>query len=314
MLLQLEIFLFLSSFFYILYYLGDKAYWFYIKKKFEAAEKNEKKLQRAKLREEQTQQLIKIEAEKDSIPKTKASKKLLKKIENKDEQNENEKEKNHISAEQGEELREIWKRAQIHISRWYFESARTLIIEWLSMKKEDKELNLLLADVYEREKKYQNAAYIYKDLLEIYGEEMYTLQRLWNVYVLLDNTAEAIEVYEKAQNKDKSNTEVLDILAHLYAETWDFKKALKYSGAFLKEKPRNAEKLSIKAYALEKLWKTTEAIKCYELVLQVQPYNSEIQDRIKALHLQLESQNNQKLEEIQESMEIKQWEESSEKL
>jgi len=26
-----------------------------------------------------------------------------------------------------------------------------------------------------------------------------------------------------------------------------------------------------------------EAIKCYELVLQVQPYNTEIQDRVKAL-------------------------------
>jgi hypothetical protein len=45
---------------------------------------------------------------------------------------------------------------------------------------------------------------------------------------------------------DRGNTEILDILAHLALELKHFKKALKYSNQYLKEKPRNAEKLSIK--------------------------------------------------------------------
>jgi len=248
----------------------------YKRKKTAQLEKEEKSILRAKIREDNEKlenAVIKNNQKKSKKKQNKQSSESIK----------SEVQKTVITQEQWEWLRETAKRAQIHISRWYFESARLLIVEWLALKKEDKELNLLLADVYEREKKYQNAAYIYKDVIDIYGEELYTLQRLWNIHVLLDETQKAIEIYEIAQLKDKSNTEILDILAHLYIEIWEFKKALKYAWAYLKEKPRNAEKLSIKAYALEKLWKTLEAIKCYELVLQVQPYNTEIQDRVKAL-------------------------------
>jgi hypothetical protein len=39
---------------------------------------------------------------------------------------------------------------------------------------------------------------------------------------------------------------VLDILAYLALELKDYKKALKYSNQYLKEKPRHAEKLGIK--------------------------------------------------------------------
>jgi cytochrome c-type biogenesis protein CcmH/NrfG len=53
------------------------------------------------------------------------------------------------------------------------------------LKKQDKDLNLLLADVYEREKKYQNAAYIYQDMLELFPSDEFMLQRLGNIHSLL---------------------------------------------------------------------------------------------------------------------------------
>jgi len=46
------------------------------------------------------------------------------------------------------------------------------------MSKNNKDLNLLLADIYEREKKYQNAEYIYRDLLDEHSDDDYILQRL----------------------------------------------------------------------------------------------------------------------------------------
>lgn len=188
-----------------------------------------------------------------------------------------------VSHEHWEQIREISKRAQINISRGYYESARSLIIEWLALKKHDKDLNLLLADVYERERKYQNAEFIYRDLLDDHEDDDYILQRLGNIYVLRWKISKAIECYEEALKFDRNNTEILDILTHLYLEELDYKKSLKFANLYLKEKPRNAEKLSIKWYSNEKLWKNIEAIKAYEEVLKIQPYNNEIIERIKLI-------------------------------
>jgi len=194
-----------------------------------------------------------------------------------------EKEVSKYSPVESEKLREIVKRVQINISRWYLDSARTLIIEWLAMSKNNKDLNLLLADIYEREKKYQNAEYIYRDLLDEHSDDDYILQRLWNIYTLRGKTEKSLECYSEALKYDRNNSEILDILSHLSIEVQDYKKALKYAMLFLKEKPRNAEKLSIKWYALEKLWKYSDAHKAYSSVLDLQPYNTEIQERIKSL-------------------------------
>ena len=93
----------------------------------------------------------------------------------------------------------------------------------------------------------------------------------------------SFEVYQVALKKNRSNTEILDIISHLGLEIKDYKKSFKYANMYLKEKPRNAEKLGIKWYCLEKMWKNEEAIKAYKKVLELQPYNTEIQDRINAL-------------------------------
>jgi len=264
MLLQLEIVTFFASFFYIIYYFSDTVLAIHKKKKNEALER----IQRQKLRKNQIKSEEKIVASSSKLPIKEEQKEPV------------------VPDMHGEQIREISKRAQINISRWYYDSARSLIIEWLALKKQDKDLNLLLADVYERERKYQNAEFIYRDLLDEYEDDDYLLQRLWNIYVLRGKNSKAIKCYEQALKFDRNNTEILDILAHLHLENIEYKKSLKYTNLYLKEKPRNAEKLSIKWYCNEKLDKKSEAIKAYEDVLKIQPYNTEISDRIKALELQ----------------------------
>lgn len=261
MLLQIEIICFFLSFFYILYYTGDRFFlWQYNKKKLALEKTERKELLEEKRKAGKKKKDSASHEEKLDIPKT------------------------HILPEQLEKVREITKRAQINVSRGYYESARSLIIEWLAIKKDDKDLNMLLADVYEREKKYKNAEYIYKDMLEQHSDDEYILQRLWNIYALLGKNKKSFETYQKALQKDRSNTEILDIIAHLGLEIWDFKKAYKYACLYLKEKPRNAEKLGIKWYCLEKMGKKEEAIKAYTQLLQIQPYNSEIGERLRELH------------------------------
>lgn len=250
------------SFAYVLYYIADHIKFWYAK----IQEKRQARLERLQVREQKKQE-IEIATE----------------IAKAQEEDKKQEVKNYVTPEVSEQIREIVKRAHTNIARWYYETARSLIIEWLALKKQDKDLNLLLADVYEREKKYQNAAYIYQDMLELFPSDEFMLQRLGNIHSLLWENREALEVYEKAFECNKSNTEVIDILAHLALELKEYKKSLKYANMYLKEKPRNPEKLGLRGYCLEKLGKSIEAIKSYEQVLQLQPYNSEIQDRIIAL-------------------------------
>lgn len=182
-----------------------------------------------------------------------------------------------------EKIREITKRAEVNISRWYLESARSLLVEWLAIKKDDKVLNFLLGDIYEREKNYPNAIYVYKDMLEIYGSEWIILEKLAYAFALNGDNKESFDVYERALKKDRTNNDILDTLAHLALELHDYKKWLRYSNLYLKEKPRDAEKLWIKWYCLEKLGETGEALEAYQKILQLQPYNSEVQERIELL-------------------------------
>ena len=256
---RLEVLCFILSFLYILYYSGDRVFSWYRIISLKKLEKQQKKEEREKKKKSWESFVKKNECrwlQRSSV---------------------------RITHEQSEKIREISKRAHINISRGYYETARILIVEWLALKKEDKELNLLLADVYEREKNYKNAGYIYKDMLDIHEDDEYILQRLWNIYALLGKNKKSFEVYQRAHKRNRMNMEVLDILSHLGLEIQDYKKSFKFANMYLKEKPRDAEKLSIRGYCLEQLGKGEEAVKSYRKVLELQPYNTEVHDRVKAL-------------------------------
>ena len=48
-------------------------------------------------------------------------------------------------------------------------------MQGLSLDKNHTKLNLLLADVYEKQEKYQNAEYIYRDMLDESPDDTYIL-------------------------------------------------------------------------------------------------------------------------------------------
>ena len=285
MLLRLEVIVFLLSLWYILFYIIDFLYL-----KFTSKFKLKKYIK--KLDSEHSDILKKGKQQEkkekpEDIRKADKSTKKEKTHTNKDIKSPQIVEK--LQESKGEQIREIIKRAQMNISRWYLETARNIVVEWLAMKKQDKELNILLAEIYEREKKYQNAAYIYKDLYDEYQEDVVIMQKLWNALYLLGDNMWAFEIYVLVHKKNRSNTEVLDILSHLSIDIKDFKAWVKYANRYLKEKPRNAEKLWIKAYSLEKLWRIRESIEVYRKILDVQPYNNEVIERIKILESRAES-------------------------
>lgn len=191
--------------------------------------------------------------------------------------------KEKISKENKEKLEDIIKRVKINSSKWYLDSSKSLIIEWLAIDKNNRELNLELARIYEKEKKYRNAEYIYFDLIETKGDNFEILKSLGYILAIQNKLNKSIKIYEKALARRNTDAEILEMLTDLNFEVWNFKSALKYAKLYLKEKPKDFNKLLIEWICYENTWKVMDAIISYKNMLEIQPYNSEVVERLKNL-------------------------------
>lgn len=257
-LLKIEIVIFLLSFWFFVYYIVDKfiSMYFSIKRIIIPDKK-----------------LLKEKADK-----------ISEMIKNRDEKVEEKQEIKHkLNEKDNKKIAEILKRVDINYTKWYIDTAKWLIIEWLAIDKYNKELNLKLAKIYENEKEYTKWEYIYIDLLKAYKDNFEILKKLWFNLALQRKFDESIKVFIETYNKRKTDNDILEILADLTYEMKYYKKSLKFLKLFLKQFPRNTEKLKMKGYCLEILWQTEDAIEAYKRVLDLQPYNSQVREKLKYL-------------------------------
>jgi Tfp pilus assembly protein PilF len=264
--LKIEIFIFISSFLYILYFLYEKIliiFWGLRK----VIKPDENKILKK----------IKEEKEKLEINKDEQKNKKNKKIEQKEK----------LTWKDLKRISELLKRIKLNKAKWYFDKAKTLVVEWLAIDKSNKELNLELADIYEQENEYNKAEFIYKDLLWLYKNNFEILKKLGYNLALQWKYEESVEVYLNAYNKKKDDIEIVEFLADLTYQLKFYKKSLKFIKIFLKEHPRNSEKLKMKAFCLEALWEVSNAIDSYKKVLELQPYNTQVQEKISFLEAHL---------------------------
>jgi len=256
--LRTEIIVFLWSLFYFIYYILDKIILTYI---------NVKKIVKPdrKIIEEKAKKIRNI-AKNNKENQTKKEIKTIK-----------------LKPEQIKKIKEIIKRVQINTSKWYFDTAKSLIIEWLAIDKYNKELNIELASIYEKNKDYKKAEFIYRDLLENQEDIFIILKKLWYNLALQRKFEESLTFFIEAHNKRKNDIETIETIADLMYELKYYKKALKFIKLYLKEYPRNTEKMKMKAYCLEILWKNKEAYETYNKILELQPYNSKILEKVQHL-------------------------------
>ncbi len=264
LLLQLEVLIFIISLWYILYYLAQK--WISKNKiSFEGFSFG-KKIRTSKLSSTPTKNKAKKTTKKTDTKKKKSVWGVSK-----------------LTEKQKLRLIEILKRVQTNSAKWYFDTAKNLIVEWLAIDDGNKELNLELANIYEKEKNYKNAQYIYEDLIEKLEDNYEVIKKLAFSLALQWKYKKSVKHYTKAFERKSGDMEVVDALANLLYELWDFKECLKYAKLYLIQKPRNIDKLTLKWVCLEELDKQKEAIRTYQKILEVQPYNSEIINKIKEL-------------------------------
>ena len=255
-LLKVQVYLFFLSLAYVFYYVWRKIYfqYFKIKNMIKPKLENIEKRIKTKISIDNTQENYKITWWKQEL-------KYREKI----------------------ELIELLKRIRLNLTKGYLDTAKALIVEWLALDKFNKELNLELAWIYEKEKKFKNAELIYKDLIEASKGDLQVLKKLGFNLAMQRKFIDSIQVYIKVHEKMTSDDEVIDIISNLTYEIWDYKTSLEYAKLFLKDKPRSVEKLILKWTCLEKLWKIEEALEAYEKALELQPYNNQIANKIKNL-------------------------------
>lgn len=274
-----EILIFFLSLGYIIYYIAHRINTIYLGiKKLFVSENWRQSFKEKEEKQEELQETWWIEEWSEKVEEVKKA--PLKVI--KDEKKQTIKERN-LTQEEREKLSEITKKVKINSSKSYLEKAKSLIIEGLAIDKYDKDLNLELATIYEKEKNYKNAEYIYEDLKYMYKNDKNILKRLGYVLALQRRFAESVEVYEKALWKTKTDMEIIDILIDIYYEIGNYDKSFEYLILFLKENPRNVQRMILKAELLRKKDRLDEAKEMYRKVLELQPYNTEARENMRNL-------------------------------
>ncbi len=280
---KIEILTFFLSLWYLFYYLGYKLWEIYFKIKTIVTPKSGEKQETIQVQivsedsEENPQENLELQdLQEENRPM------LVDKKEEKTDVEAYTKEKN-LTPEEKEKLQEIIKRVKMNTSKGYFDTARGLIVEGLAIDKYDTELNLELAHIYEQEKNYKNAEYIYKDLIQVCKNNVVILRKLWYIFALQRRFMESISIYEKVYEKNANDLETIDLLVDLYYEVWNYEETFKFLIISLKEKPRNVERMLLKAELLKRKGKNEEAIESYKKVLEIQPYNSEAIESIRDL-------------------------------
>jgi Tfp pilus assembly protein PilF len=182
--------------------------------------------------------------------------------------------------EKREELVEIVNNVKTLVARWHIDEARILLITWLAIQKNHRELNLIMASLYEREHAFEKAEFILKDIALVYPDDIEILSHLATVIAMQRKYEVAYELYKKILSLGGENEESLYTLTHLASELKNPEDTYTYAKAYLKQYPKNPEILWLYSQAQiaqgERKWAVETLIKLKNLT----PYNQEIVDLI----------------------------------
>lgn len=204
-----------------------------------------------------------------------------------------------IKTEDKIKISELLRKQSVYYERWDYETAKWLIVEWLALNKDNKQLNLELANIYNKQSEYKKSEFIYRELIEREKEDFDLLKKLGFVLALQKKYKDSIRVYKEALEKKPNDNWIIDILSDLSFEVEDFEWTIKFAKKTIKDKPKDTEKLQLIAYSYDYLWKIENALNYYNKILDLQPYNSKILDRVAEIEENLDNYKN--IEESEKS-------------
>ncbi len=155
-----------------------------------------------------------------------------------------------LPPEKREKIVEIVSVVKTLIARGQLEDARGLIVSGLALDKNHRELNLLMASLYERDHAYTKAEYIFKDLAKTYPDDAEILEHLATSLAMQHRYELSYELYKKVLSLTGENEEILYTLTHLASELSQSEDVYTYAKSYLKQYPRNPEILWLYTQAL----------------------------------------------------------------
>lgn len=197
-----------------------------------------------------------------------------------------------LSTDEKQQLGELIKLIRTKISRGEFHEARIRIIEGLAIDKFSKDLNLLLASLYEKEKDYKKAEMIYKDLIILNDTDPELYLKFGFALSIQGKYEVAYEVYKKLLTIDEGNLETIEMLANLGLELEHHRESNEYAKLFLRKFPRHVDMLQLVAINCIHLGDRREAIDHLQKIRTIEPYNAKVNEMIKKLELELELEKN----------------------
>ena len=195
---------------------------------------------------------------------------------------------NDLSPERRSELTELAKLIRTKIARGELTEARSKIIEGLAIDKWHKELNCLLASLYERDNEYRKAEFIYKDLILVHNTDPEIYMKLGFSLSIQGKYEIAYEIYKKLLELSDSHIEAAEMLANIAYELGRHEQAIEYSKMFLKAYPRNADMLTVLSVSLIELGKKEEALDALGKLKNLDPYNPRVREMKEKLELEIE--------------------------
>lgn len=193
-----------------------------------------------------------------------------------------------LSPERRSEITELAKLIRTKIARWELTEARSKIIEGLAIDKWHKELNCLLASLYERDNEYRKAEFIYKDLILVHHADPEIYMKLGFSLSIQGKYEIAYEIYKKLLELSDSHIEAAEMLANIAYELGRHEQAIEYSKMFLKAYPRNADMLTVLSVSLIELGKKEEALDALGKLKNLDPYNPRVREMKEKLELEIE--------------------------
>ncbi len=188
-----------------------------------------------------------------------------------------------ISPEKREKLTEIVNTVKTLLARGHIIEARGMIVNGLAIQKEHRELNILLAGIYERDRDYTKSEYIFKDLARTYPDDTEILIHLADALAMQHNYEVSYELYKKVLSLGGETEEILYTLSHLSSELSLPEETYEYSRNYIKKYPKNPEILWLFAQSQIALSHRKDAIETLIKLKNLTPYNQEILDLIQKL-------------------------------
>lgn len=196
------------------------------------------------------------------------------------------------TSDDRQQASEIAKLAKTKIARGEFTEAKAKIIEGLTYDKFDKELNCLLASLYERDKDFKKAELVYKDLIVVHDTDSEIYMKLGFALSMQTKYEIAFEIYKKLHSITDGSDEAVEMLANLAYQLERYEEARNSAKEYLKKHPRNVEMLNLLASSQANLGEREAALETLEKLRVIDPYNSKIREFAEKISLELELEGN----------------------